>query len=168
MIVVDTNFLILLFDPDALPHVHRGGDRVRHLVEKLTKTRETIMIPAPALAELVVGRVDRVEEIVVAIRGYSAFEVQPFDEVIAIETGLLIQRWLDKIPTQERPETWRVPMKYDAQIAATAVVRNARAICTDDQRYDLWLEGTRIEVFRLIDLDTPPESPQKPFDWADD
>jgi predicted nucleic acid-binding protein len=164
MIVVDTNFLILLFDPEAMPRVDRGGDRVRHFIDKLTEKRETIMIPAPALAELVAGRVDRVEEIVAAIRGYSAFEVQPFDEVIAIETGLLIRRWLDKVP--DRPEGSRVPMKYDAQIAATAMVRNARAICTDDQRYDPWLEGTRIEVFQLIDLEPPPEPPQKPFQWA--
>jgi predicted nucleic acid-binding protein len=92
--------------------------------------------------------------------------VQPFDEVIAIETGLLIRRWLDKVHQQERPEGWRVPMKYDAQIAATAVVRNARAICTDDRDYSVCRDGGRIEVFRLADLSLPPESPQKPFPWA--
>jgi predicted nucleic acid-binding protein len=68
MIVVDTTFLILLFDPAAIAHVDRGADRVRYLIEKATKARETIMIPAPAIAELVVSRVERVEEIVAAIR----------------------------------------------------------------------------------------------------
>lgn len=163
MIVVDANFLVLLFDPEALPQVERGADRVHHLIATLTKARETIMIPAPAITELVTSRVDRVDEIVAAVRGYSAFEVQPFDEVIAIETGILIQRWLDTIPQQDRPDGWRVPMKYDAQIAATAVMRNARAICTDDRNYGVWLKGTGISVLKLAKLDLPPDPPQHPL-----
>lgn len=168
MIVVDANFLMLLFEPDALPHVDRGGDRVRRLIDDLTKSRETIMIPAPAIAEVVAGRVDRVDEIVAEIRTYRVLEVQPFDQVIAIETGILIRRWLDGIPQQDRREGDRISMKYDAQIAATALTRRARAICTDDRNYGVWLEGTGIEILKLAELNLPPDPPQHPLPWAED
>jgi hypothetical protein len=56
------------------------------------------------------------------IRKQKGFSVQAFDEVIAIETGERIAQVIDKIPEDQRLPGWRVAMKYDAMIAATAVV----------------------------------------------
>ena len=54
MVVFDATFLMLFLDPKVKNGV---GDnpRVDHLVETLTKSRERIVVPTPALSELLVG-----------------------------------------------------------------------------------------------------------------
>ncbi|MDP3552810.1 PIN domain-containing protein [Methylocystis sp.] len=165
MIVVDANFLVLLFDPDAMQHVDRGHERVVHFIETMTKTREEVMIPAVVLTEVVAGRIDRVEEIVETIRRERAFIVQPLDEVIAIETGYLIRAAKEQIPSEDRQPGWRSMMKYDAIVAATAAVRGARAILTDNDRdFRNLLANSGVEVITLTSLPTPPEKQEDLFE----
>lgn len=160
MIVVDTGFLILLVDPDSTQNRDRAADRVRHFIDELSKTREEVLIPAPSLAELVAGRVERVEEIVEIIRRLKTFSLQPFDAVIAIETGERIAAALQSDITALRSSGWKVAMKYDAMIAATAIVRGARAIYTTDHGFEKYLAGSAVEVILVSQLPLPPEDPQ--------
>jgi predicted nucleic acid-binding protein len=132
MIVVDANFLVLLLDPGAMPHLEAGRSRVEFFIEEIGRRKEEIVIPAPVIAEIVSGRIDRIEEIVDALLRNRAFIIHPFDQVTAIETGLLIRRARDRLPESDRLPGWKVAMKYDAMVAATARVRRARSICTDD------------------------------------
>ncbi|MDW5315520.1 type II toxin-antitoxin system VapC family toxin [Rhizobium sp. PL01] len=165
MIVVDTNFLILMIDPDSTQNTNRRADRVRHFVGALAKTNTVIMIPAPSIAELVAGRAERIEEIVETVRRLKGFTVQPFDEVIAIETGERIAHWQDSIPPADRAPGWKVAMKYDAMIASTAIVRGASEVYTTDTGLGQYLEGSSV-VAKLIDeLPLPPEDPQQQFPW---
>ncbi|BCH21314.1 hypothetical protein MesoLjLc_10890 [Mesorhizobium sp. L-8-10] len=160
MIVVDTNFLVLMIDPTSTQDTNRRSDRVRHFVETVSKSKEEITIPAPALAELVAGRADRVEEIVEAVRSLKVFSVQQFDTVIAIETGERIALAQSQVPADQRVPGWKVAMKYDAMIAATAIVRGARAIYTTDRGFEKYLQGTAVLVNLVDDLPLPPEDPQ--------
>jgi predicted nucleic acid-binding protein len=166
MIVVDANFLVLLLDPGAMPQIDRGRERVAYFISQLTASNEEIMIPASVIAEVVAGRVERTMEIVEELRRHRCFIVQPLDEVIAIETGTVIRAAIDRTPPGERPAGWKVVMKYDAQIAATARVRKARALCTADGGFQVYLEGTEIGILHLEELPLPPASPQTslPFD----
>lgn len=161
MIVVDTNFLILMIDPTSTQNTNRRADRVRYFIDMLTKSREEITIPAPSLAELVAGRADRVEEIVETVRSLKAFSVQPFDTVIAIETGERVSSAQEKVPAEARLPGWKVAMKYDAMIASTAIVRGARALYTTDTGLAKYLEGTSVAVHLVDDLPLPPEELQK-------
>jgi predicted nucleic acid-binding protein len=164
MIVADANFLILLLDLDAMSHIDRGHDRVTHFIETMKKSREEIMIPAVVLSEVVAGRIDRVEEIMETIRRERAFILQPLDETIAIETGYLIRDMKNKTPPHDRTPGWATMMKYDAIIAATAVVRNARAIVTDNSRdFNKLLDGRGVEVMTLESLPAPPEKQEDLF-----
>ncbi len=160
MIVVDTNFLVLLIDPDSTQNNNREAERVRYFIEVLAKTREEVMIPAPSLAELVAGRAERVEEIVEAVRTLKIFSVQAFDPVIAIETGERIAAAIAKTPENQRLSGWKVAMKYDAMIAATAIVRGARAVYTTDGGLSKYLDGTSVKICFVDDLPLPPEDPQ--------
>lgn len=170
MIVVDANFLILLLDPQgAMDHLDRGRERVEFFTQELGRTKEEIVIPAPVVAELVAGRLDRIEEIVSLLQRNRSFIVRPFDQVVAIETGEMIRRAVDRTPEGQRPPGWKAAMKYDAMIAATAKVWRARAICTDDKGLPNYLAGTKIEIIKLDELPYPPEDPQRqiPFDEED-
>jgi predicted nucleic acid-binding protein len=140
MIVVDTNFLVLLIDPDSTQNTNRNADRVRNFIKTLSSSREEVMIPAPSLAELVAGRANRVEEIVEIVRKMRSFQVQSFDTVIAIETGERIAAAMDKVPADQRLPGWKVAMKYDAMIASTAIVRGARAVYTNRR----WSQEVRL------------------------
>jgi predicted nucleic acid-binding protein len=160
MIVVDTNFLILLIDPDSTQNTNRRADRVRHFIETLAKSKEEIMIPAPSLAELVAGRAERVEEISETVKNLKNFSVQEFDTVIAIQTGELISFAHSRIPSNNRLPGWRVAMKYDAMIAAMALVRGARALCTTDMGLTKYLEGSSVKVIDVDDLPLPSEDTQ--------
>lgn len=160
MIVIDTGFLILLVDPESTQNLDRAADRVRNFIDELSRTKEEVLIPAPSLAELVAGRVERVEEIVEIIRRLKTFSLQPFDAVTAIETGERIAAVLQSDKADLRPSGWKVAMKYDAMIAATAIVRGARAIYTTDHGFEKYLVGTSVEVVLVSQLPLPPEDPQ--------
>jgi predicted nucleic acid-binding protein len=160
MIVVDTGFLILLVDPESTQNLDRAADRVRYFIDELSRTKEEVLIPAPSLAELVAGRVDRVEEIVETVRRLKTFSLQAFDPVTAIETGERIAAVLQSSQADPRPSGWKVAMKYDAMIAATAIVRGARAIYTTDLGFEKYLVGTSVNVVLVSQLPLPPEDPQ--------
>lgn len=160
MIVVDTNFLILMIDPASTQATNGRPEKVKHFVETISKTNTVIMIPAPSIAELVAGRAERIEEIVETVRRLKGFTVQAFDEVIAIETGELIALAQSKIPAADRLPGWKVAMKYDAMIAATAIVRGASDIYTTDTGFAKYLEGSPVKVQLIDELPLPPEVAQ--------
>lgn len=160
MIVVDTNFLIFMIDPASTQDENGRSRRVQHFLRGLPKNT-VITVPAPSLAEFVAGRAQRVEEMVEIIRRQRSFVVQAFDEVIAIETGERIAQVIDKIPQSQRLPGWRVVMKYDAMIAATAVVRGASELYTDDPGLKKYLEGSTVELKMIDELPMPPEDPQQ-------
>ena len=62
MVIFDTNFLLLLLDPDVdVPTdlateqpLTRAKERVEHLIAGLSQQRETIGIPTPVIAEILV------------------------------------------------------------------------------------------------------------------
>lgn len=160
MIVVDTNFLVLLIDPESSQDIDRRVDRVRHFIDTLSRSKEEVMIPAPSLAELVAGRAERIEEVVEIMRGLKMFSVQAFDLVIAIETGERIAAARNNVPENERLPGWKVAMKYDAMIAATAIVRGARALYTTDTGFRKYLSGSAVELCLVDELPLPPEDTQ--------
>lgn len=160
MIVVDTNFLIFMIDPESTEDTNRRADRVRHFVQSLSKENTVVTIPAPSLAEFVAGRAERVEEMIEVLRRQKGFTVQAFDEVIAIETGERISQLAAKIPDKDRLPGWKVAMKYDAMIAATAIVRGASDLYTHDQGLGKYLEGSSVKLRLIDELPLPPESPQ--------
>lgn len=160
MIVVDTNFLVLLIDPQSTQNENRRPERVSYFIESLIKSPREILVPAPSIAELVAGRADRIDEIVSALKAVRLISIQPFDEVTAIETGDRIAFAIKNTPAHDRPPNWKVAMKYDAMIAATAIVRGASALYTTDNGFAKYLNGSSVEVVMIDDLPLPPEDPQ--------
>lgn len=163
MIVVDTVFLVLMIDPDSSQDNGRAG-KVRHFVDSLSKTNTVVMIPSPAITELVAGRAQKIEEVVETLRRLKGFTVQPFDEVIAIETGERIAFHQANLKPQDRAHHWKVTMKHDAMIAATAIVRGASELYTDDAGLGKYLAGSSVTLRLIDDLPAPPEDPQRRFD----
>lgn len=163
MIVVDAVFLVLMIDPDSTQDNGRVG-KVSHFVSRLSKTSTLITIPSPAIAELVAGRAQKIEEVVENIRRLKNFTVQPFDEVIAIETGERIAIHQQSLHPNDRAPHWKATMKYDAMIAATAIVRGASELYTADPNLGKYLQGSSVALKLIDDLPSPPIDPQHKFD----
>ncbi|WP_349368951.1 hypothetical protein [Salinarimonas sp.] len=60
MIVLDANAIVLLIAPGgAMRHIESGPRRVRRFLETVGSRGETVLLPSPALAEVIAGGSDR-------------------------------------------------------------------------------------------------------------
>ncbi len=96
MTALDTTALSALLLPGA--RVCRAGtnvpikharERLQALVERIVKNRETLIVPAPVLSELVV-RIphERIHSVVEELNNSIWFRLEPFDSAAAIELGM--------------------------------------------------------------------------------
>lgn len=97
MAVFDATALIHLFepkaaaaiDPDTGQPVTHAKERIDHLVASLEQARRKIVIPTPALSEVLVYAGSATADYLKVLHGSSAFRVVPFDERAAIELAVL-------------------------------------------------------------------------------
>lgn len=158
MIVLDANALVLLVAPEgAMPHIDRGAERIRRFVDDVVRRGETLAVPTPALAEVVAGGADRLAAVIAEISKTRHFQIVPFDTVAAVEAGERIRGRLAAGDPSERGPNWKHAMKYDAQIAAIAIRRNARAVLTDDRGIVACLVGAEVSVLDLTGLPLPEQ-----------
>lgn len=86
MVVFDAGILISLLTPRTTER-HKK-ERLEFLVRNLHQTRTKILIPTPALSELLV----HAPELADGFSRSSGFEVVPFDQRAAIECSISIRR----------------------------------------------------------------------------
>lgn len=174
MVLFDNNFLSFLLNRDARSPldsnsgepVQYAQERVEYLIQCLDQSRERILIPSPALAEVLVFAGDAMGEWLTLINNTAAFEIADFDQRTAIELALMEQ--FDRQQGDKRggsDDTW-AKVKFDRQIIAIAKVHRVSVIYSDDGNLKSWAERHGIKVTRLEDIDLPPELAQGalPFD----
>jgi len=87
LLLFDNNFLTYLLNQNSRPPAHsETGDpvehakaRVEYLIQCLEKSKERVLIPTPALAEVLVFAGDALEEWMNIINTTSVLEVVDFD-----------------------------------------------------------------------------------------
>lgn len=147
MVVFDTSILLLVLDPHAkqppvdpatqLP-VERAAERIEYLIDRLDADREKIVVPTPALSELLV---------------YAALAHRD-----ALERGGI------RIDAAN-PDASRTKIKFDRQVVAIAKAEAARAVYSDDEDVIGYATRTGLSAYRTIDLDLPPDDPQHVMDF---
>lgn len=140
IVVMDANVLFLALRPEAgvptdpntgLP-ITEAKDRVEFLIETLDKSKAQIVVPTPALAELLVRAGDKGPAIVAYLNKTSVFRIAPFDEIAAVELAVLTRAALDAGDKKAgSSEPWQ-KIKVDRQIVAIARVERASIIYTTD------------------------------------
>lgn len=157
-VLFDTNFLIKLLDPqvfeDKLEDV-----RLVFLFATLSKENQKIIIPTPALSELLIGAGDNVEKYLSLIRKNKAFQIVPFGERAAIEAAAAHREAMQRGDKREGAETI-TKLKFDRQIVAIAKVSNVSIIYSEDKDIKRYGERIGIEVMKSNELPLPPEKPQ--------
>jgi len=178
LVLFDNNFLTYLLNPDSRPPANsETGDpvdhakaRVEYLIQCLEKPKERILIPAPALAEVLVFAGDALEAWLNIINTTSVLEVVDFDQRAAIELALMEQACHNQGDKKGGAQGTWAKVKFDRQIIAIAKVHRVSAIYSDDKDVKVWAEKHGIKVKRLEDIELPPELAQRslPFDASEE
>lgn len=174
MVVFDANFLIHFLDPRL------GGSgglnpRIDYLVKQIEDRKDIILIPTPALAELLVKTGQNSPKYLDTIERSRFFKVAPFDQRAAVECSVRIADALKRRKEDAAQES-RDKVKFDQQILAVAVVNRATAIYTNDTGLANQAREAGMEAFGIGELPAPPADaqlnlelePEEPIEPEDD
>ena len=119
--------------PQTSEPVERYRDRVDHLVTHLEQNRTKIIIPTPALSEILVRAGAAGPEYLAQINSQSVFRIVAFDERDAVEVAAMTRKSIDSSGDKRGgvDGTWN-KIKYDRQIVAIAKVEGVTALYSDD------------------------------------
>lgn len=162
-VAFDASVLIYVFDEHAkapLDHatgkpVTRCKDRVDYLIDVLQRDDETIIVPTPALAEVLVYAQEGAPERLRIMNASKHFRITPFDERAAVEFAVVQAGRAGA----KKAGTPRVKAKFDDQIVAIVAVAGATVIYSDDPDIKQLAAG-RMEVKGIADLPLPSEDTQ--------
>jgi hypothetical protein len=169
MVVFDTTAALLFLRPGTNPPLDPAtGNPVEHaearialLVETLGKVRTRIIIPTPALSELLVYAGAGTAELVTRLTRSATFGVRPFDTRAAIELAVMTRSAIDRGDKKGGVEAPWNKIKFDRQIVAIARVAGATAIYSDDHQLRAFAEQQGLTVIGLADL-LVPDSVREP------
>lgn len=159
MVGIDASILSLILYPAAsVPKdfktkqpIDKAHERAEFLVAELQEQKETILIPTPALSEVLVVAPD-VARYIEILQSQGCFKLAGFGERAAIEVALRIQQAIKDGSKFERISAPWQKIKYDRQIVAICKVEGRSKIYSADEdihkHADLW----KIPVLNLSDV----------------
>lgn len=167
-VVFDTSIMLLVLNPDAKPPLdpeteqplEHAKQRVDYLIRKLSKAKTQVVVPSPALSELLVHAGAAVNDYVSKLH-QSPFAVAPFDTRAAIECAQAISKHGIKSKGTANP---RAKIKFDRQIVAIAQVSRAETIYSDDADIFAYGKQAGIKVVRSYELELDPDDRQHKLD----
>lgn len=171
MALFDADFLGLLLhpnprgplDPTTKKPVLRLKEKVEHLILSLEKAREKILIPTPALSEVLALSADNASDYLAELTSYTCFEVVPFDQVAAVEAAIAAHA--AKVRGNKKggsSSTW-AKVKFDRQIVAIAKVRGVSVIYSNDEDIRKAAARENMKVVSVWDLPDPPPKQTEMF-----
>jgi predicted nucleic acid-binding protein len=168
MVAFDSTILSILLFPDAtLNHagqvVPDAKERVESLVKDLESRKERILIPAPALCEVLVTKGVEVNTVLEKLRTHSLIRIGDFDQRAAIELALQLREAINSRDAREGCNVTKSKMKFDRQIVAISIVNGAKVLYSDDRQVKVFAETCGLQVVRVIDIDSPHTQTPLPF-----
>jgi len=152
-VVFDASYLVPLLD--ARVKGVSDNPRVNHLFATPEKAKAKIIVPTPALSEVLIGAGDAAPAYLDILNRSSRFKIVPFGERAAVEAADAHRRAIDAGDKREGLDSTWAKVKYDRQIMAIAKVENADCIYSNDD--DLVRLGQKdgIHVVTLAQLPDP-------------
>lgn len=157
VVAFDASFLIALLDPKV--QGLSDDPNVDYLFKGLDKAKAKIIIPTPALSEVLIGAGDASQKYLEIISRSARFKVVGFNERAAIEAAAAHREAIQVGDKKEGSESW-TKVKFDRQIVAIAKVEGCECIYSNDRDIVRFAKRDGIIVVRLEDLPGPP-APQK-------
>lgn len=162
IILVDSSALALLINPDASPPddpttslpLTQVRDRVELFLSGLN-AHDTIIVPTPVLAEVLVKADEGAPDVLIALRSFARIRIVAFDERAAVETSIMTRDALvagDKRGGSD--QAWQ-KVKFDRQIVAIARVHGVATIYADDRGLVGFATMLGMDVVSTWDLPLP-------------
>jgi hypothetical protein len=175
MVAVDADFLTLLLKPDAKPPRHPGTknpveharEKVEYLVQTLGKKGEKILVPTPALSEVLVLAREFASEALLQLTNVYGFEVGSFDQRAAVEAAITTSNAIGSGKKRGKSLATWAKVKFDRQIVAIAKIRGATAIYSNDDDVHKMGALQGIPVIAVWDLPDPPPK-QTNIEWKEE
>ena len=158
-VVFDASILIDLFNKKL------AGDRrtrLDHLIATLTKQKIRVLIPTPALAELLVRDGKARERHLRELSRSATFSLEAFDQKAAVECALLLEEAWSR---GQQGKVSHAKFKFDWQIVAIAKSRNATAIYSDDPDIARASARVSIPVYTTASLPIPSSALQQNMEF---
>jgi predicted nucleic acid-binding protein len=162
VVVFDASFLIMLLNPK----VKGAGEtdaRLTYLIETLEKRKDDIVVPTPALSEVLIGAGDAAPAYLDILSKSARFKIAPFGSRAAVEAAARHREAITAGDKKEGSASW-AKVKFDRQIIAIAKVEGAERIYSEDGDVVRLGKAEGFQVYRLVDLAEPPPKPADLFD----
>ena len=131
----------------------------------LGQSREKVVIPTPALSEVLVHADQAAEEYLDVFHKSASFRVVPFDERAAIELAAITREAIGGGDLRAGADITRATLKFDRQIIAIARVERETTIYSDDAGMRSIGDALGVNVIPTYDLPTPPaQQTRLPFE----
>jgi predicted nucleic acid-binding protein len=154
LVVFDASFLVPLLDPKVKGLVDCDA-RLEWLFKSLEREKAKIVIPTPALSEVLIGAGDAAPQYLDILNKSSRFKIVAFGERAAVEAAAAHREAINAGNKKEGENSW-AKLKFDRQIVAIAKVEGADRIYSDDADILRISKRDGIEVISLNDLPLPP------------
>lgn len=162
MVAFDNTILSLLIFPDAELRQGSEGRKVEHarervfgLVRQIEETLDQVIVPAPALCELLVTEGADVQDILTTLRNSAYIRIEGFDERAAVELAMRLREARKAGDQRGGVPITKGAMKFDRQIVAIALVNGASILYSDDEGVAKFAGGCGLKVKRVVDLPVP-------------
>lgn len=168
MVLLDATAFSLLVNPDAQVRddpatgqpVTDAAKRFQFLRSQIEKSGNTILIPTPALAEVLVSVGDAAPAVLEILNRSGRFRIADFDTRAAVELAAMTRESVrvgDKKSGSTEP--WQ-KVKLDRQIIAIARINQVEKIYSDDDGIRKFAALIGMEVIQTWEMPLPPEEPQ--------
>ena len=172
MPVFDATALLYFLEPDANAPVDPATARpvtdakarIDFLIERLDARRETIVIPTPALSEVLVHAGDAGPPYLEIMNGTRCFRIEAFDQRAAVELAAMTRDAIAAGDLRAGTDTTRAKLKFDRQILAIARTQGQKTIYSDDGDIAKLGGALDLEVVPLHALPAGPDQAQGKLD----
>jgi hypothetical protein len=163
MILFDCSVLCLTLYPQAgIPNDFRtkkpidfAKERIDGLIASSEQSGEIILVPTPALSEVLVVVAPDVQKYLDELNNQACFKIVPFGERAAIEVALRTKAAIKRANKKDGVATAWDKVKYDRQIVAIAKVEGASIIYSTDRHIHAHAASWGIKVLNVSDLAVP-------------
>jgi hypothetical protein len=170
MLAFDSTILSLLLFEDAELHqgpdgstVEYARDRVLGLLQEIEEAKEVVLIPTPALAEVLVNESVDDQMVLTRLRESAHLRIAGFDERAAVELAFRLRKARAAGDMREGLKITKAAMKFDRQIVAIALVNRAAILYSDDAGVAAFAAGCGLKVVGVAELPLPPRQNELPF-----
>ena len=118
-------------------------EAVSKLIQALSSENAKVVVPTPALAQVLTHSPTKAEGWMRTLNTYSCFQVRPFDDKASFELTQILGESVSGL---------RDILRFDRQIVAIAKVYAVSVLYADDEQVNQFAEQCGIHAKRLKDL----------------